>query len=773
MISPYTTMSEFLDDGGVIENQESVTGFVLISEVRSGSCPEIIVRTYQIKDDKENTSECEQTITVDDKTAPDIGGLNSLIVYDRNEIPKAYTYVKEFEAAGGYVNDNNTIDEGSFLLLEENRRMVNGKEQIYRTYQVADSCGNANQCMHEIICSDTIAPKLTSPETLVVESRADVPKAFSTLDEFLSGGGKIDETTGIHIFELLTETSSGNCPEMIERTYQITDSCMNKSACIHSIVIDDQTAPLVTGGKELFVDESSDIPAAYVTLDDFITGGFSVSDNNQLDESSFKLLTEESKTNDGILTVTRSYQIADQCGNETVAEHSITRLNANALVMSAPDDFSVSCEADVPAAYHSYVEFTAAGGVVKSDCTLENSTFHLINTTTSGSDCSLSLTRTYQISNSCALSATSQQKIVIKDETPPILVCPEGSVVENDLSEMAAYQNLEEFIAAGGEASDNCSLDESGFVLLSEDIDYSVYPIVVTRIYQIFDDCGNSTTAKQYLKLVDTKPPLIGWSNSLKVASIEEAPVYFTIEEFIKDGGVVSDNLGIDSISFSLSDEDITSNPCPASVVRTYSVADIGGNITTYNHEIFVDDTMGPKVTFMGESVVNSLDEAPLAYLSIADISDEEILIQDNVQIDESSLMLLSEEIDTVSSPNTLKRTYSLADICGNLTSFTHVIFIDSAIGIDGLNPLENLNCIVYPNPNRGQFAIEFDSSNDIDLNIHLISSLGTVIDQRQVQLNSFKRKEEFNLHNLPGGVYHLVMYNGTNHISKSIIIQR
>ena len=44
-----------------------------------------------------------------------------------------------------------------------------------------------------------------------------------------------------------SQTSSGTCPLVITRTYVITDACGNSATVTHTINVDDNTAPVITG----------------------------------------------------------------------------------------------------------------------------------------------------------------------------------------------------------------------------------------------------------------------------------------------------------------------------------------------------------------------------------------------------------------------------------------------------------------------------------------------------------------------------------------------
>lgn len=87
--------------------------------------------------------------------------------------------------------------------------------------------------------------------------------------------------------------------------------------------------------------------------------------------------------------------------------------------------------------------------------------------------------------------------ITVNDNVPPIIVSPPNITGVQCSSEVPApYANFSQFIAAGGEATDNCS----GAVVITL-FGESIVPgdcanrYVLTRVYQAMDVCGNTATA--------------------------------------------------------------------------------------------------------------------------------------------------------------------------------------------------------------------------------------------------------------------------------------
>ena len=111
--------------------------------------------------------------------------------------------------------------------------------------------------------------------------------------------------------------------------------------------------------------------------------------------------------------------------------------------------------------------------------------------------------------------------IEVSDTTKPVIAtCPPALVIEgcttNDISNggltALAYSETSvtvteaEFIAEGGDASDNCG---GALVYSYVDVSTGACPIAVTRTWTVTDACGNFITCDQSIEIDDTTPPTL------------------------------------------------------------------------------------------------------------------------------------------------------------------------------------------------------------------------------------------------------------------------
>jgi len=83
-------------------------------------------------------------------------------------------------------------------------------------------------------------------------------------------------------------------------------------------------------------------------------------------------------------------------------------------------------------------------------------------------------------------------------------------------------------------------------------------------------------------------------------------------------------------------------------------------------------------------------------------------------------------------------------------------------------NELENLS--VYPNPNNGEFNIEFNPTSGEDISIEVYDIRGRYI-YSNIYSNVSRFEEVIRLNNAQSGVYLLTIADGTQKVTKKIIV--
>ncbi|WP_174435335.1 SprB repeat-containing protein, partial [Psychroserpens damuponensis] len=173
---------------------------------------EIITRTWTATDDCGNTMSSNQTITIEDKTAPTLNIPADATV----ECTASYNPSETGNATGtdncGSVNISysDTSDTG-----------CGNSETITRTWVATDECGNTTALDQIITIEDNIAPSLNIPNDITVE-------CGDSIDPSTTGTATGSDNCGAVAISY-TDTANTNCgnSETITRTWTATDDCGN------------------------------------------------------------------------------------------------------------------------------------------------------------------------------------------------------------------------------------------------------------------------------------------------------------------------------------------------------------------------------------------------------------------------------------------------------------------------------------------------------------------------------------------------------------------
>jgi len=366
------------------------------------------------------------------------------------------------------------------------------------TYTVtANLVGCTNSDQMTITVSPSIAA-ITCPAALTASCDIAERPAYTSFNEFIAAGGSatipengvIDSTS----FTLLSEVSDGNsCPETVTRTYQIADTCGVTVTGTQIIIINDLVAPTGTAPGAITVQCIGEVPASDVdlitdavdncTVTPIVTHAGDVSDLGTCPE-----------------VITRTYNIADACGNNIDVTQLITIQDDTAPTGTAPADITVHCIANLPAADVSLITNAA------DNCTANPTVTHAGDVSDLGT-CPEVITRTYNIADACGNNIDVTQLITIQDDTDPTASNPVPLTVE--CLSLVPVPNT----GVVTDAADNCTaIPTVAFVSESSDAN-TCNGEVITRVYSVTDDCGNSIDVTHTIT-VDSYTPVFTVSST-------------------------------------------------------------------------------------------------------------------------------------------------------------------------------------------------------------------------------------------------------------------
>ncbi len=501
------------------------------------------------------------------------------------------------------------------------------------------------------------------------------------------------------VFDEVNNAASG-CGT-ITRTWVATDNCGNTLTHAQTITVVDTNDPIISGPPSRTI-EACNVAVAFstagllpysptaseITLAELQAEGegADASDNCSLDYITYQ------DTLDGSCPwiVTRTYTAFDECGNQATApqQFTITIDDTTPPTASNPTPINVECAADVPTPNIAVVTDEA------DDCGAPVVAW--VDDVSDGETCPEVITRTYSVTDACGNSITVTQLITINDDILPTITCPGSLTAVCDISEHPAYADFAAFQAAGGSASDNCDIDESSFILLSEVSDNNTCPEVVTRTYQIADLCGNVQTCTQTIIIHDTEAPAVSIPDPIELEACtstdihtvaggsalaySETVVTISLAQLNTEGITSTDNCVIASITYQDASDGET---CPETITRTFTVTDACNNSSSVTQTITIGDTTNPVISCPDPQTVPADWEQTYGTVTLShpNVSDN---CTTEADLNLSWVMTgATEAIGTgvISSPypfniGTTTVTYTVEDACGNTAQCQFVITI-------------------------------------------------------------------------------------------------
>ncbi|MEX1190973.1 MAG: PKD domain-containing protein, partial [Brumimicrobium sp.] len=191
--------------------------------------------------------------------------------------------------------------------------------------------------------------------------------------------------------------------------------------------------------------------------------------------------------------ITRTYRIEDDCGNFIEVDQEITINDDIDPAGTAPADVAVQCIGDVPAE-----DINDVTGV-SDNCTANPTVTHVGDVSDNGT-CPEIITRTYRIEDDCNNFIEVDQTITINDDTDPTASNPAGITVECATDVPAADPTVVT------DAADNCTANPT-VTHVGDVSDGNVCDgEVITRTYQVEDDCGNFIEVEQTITIDSYTP---------------------------------------------------------------------------------------------------------------------------------------------------------------------------------------------------------------------------------------------------------------------------
>ena len=564
-------------------------------------CTYQVVRMWMATDGC-NITYVDQIINVHDTIDPEFNNLPENDSVECGSLPTSFVVT-----ASDNCDDNVQVD----FSFEDSGSGCNLTRTF--TFTATDDCGNMISAIRVFSVYDNEDPILIGvPANDTVECD-EIPSAPA-----VTASDNCDEYVPVTVTEQTTE----GCPYTITRTWTATDDCNNSVSATQILTVVDTTYPTLIGVPADMTLECDQIaPEAVVTAAD------NCDDDMVVSHSAY--------TTDLVCgsIFTRTWSVTDDCGNTTTATQVITFEDTTDPYVTAgvPAELTIECDEQVPSYLPEFAD--------NCDDTLTVTAISGINNLNA---CGYDIERAWTATDDCGNAITVYQVIHIIDSTLPELVnVPANTTVECDAVPAPAAVS----------ATDNCSTATVDF----EESATVGCPYTITRTWTATDECGNQSIASQTILVVDTTYPVLIGVPADDTVECSNIPAAASVDA----NDNCADNLFVD-----YNEEFVPGDSCTYTLVRTWSVTDDCGNMTSASQTLTVTDTIDPILVNVPANDTVECDAIPAA----ANVNGSDNC-DDNVTV-------VMEETATEGCPYTITRTWTATDNCGNSVSASQVLTV-------------------------------------------------------------------------------------------------
>ncbi|WP_412984808.1 gliding motility-associated C-terminal domain-containing protein [Pontimicrobium sp. IMCC45349] len=439
------------------------------------------------------------------------------------------------------------------------------------------------------------------------------------------------------VYTVYTKDSNGcEDPSPIQITISTIDTEDPVITALTPITIegcDENDITALTARYPFSLTQSNDIQDTYITT------GYTASDDTEI--SSITYIDVITPNSNCPLVITRTYTIADTCGNTSTATQTITVVDTTAPTISAPADVTVECGDDTSSASNG----TATGSDTCGDVTISES-----DATVDNCGNTQTITRTWTATDDCGNTSTATQTITVVDTTAPAISAPADVTVECGDDTSSASTG----VATGSDTCGDVTISESDAT-----VDNCGNTQTITRTWTATDDCGNTSTATQTITVVDTTAPAISAPADVTVECGDDTSSAST--------GIATGSDTCGDVTISESDATVDNCGNTQTITRTWTATDDCGNTSTATQTITVVDTTAPTISAPADVTVECGDDTSSASTGTATGSDT----CGDVTISESDTT-----VDNCGNTQTITRTWTATDDCGNTSTATQTITV-------------------------------------------------------------------------------------------------
>ena len=581
------------------------------TDVPLGDCAGSYMRLWRAFDGCGNQALESTTVTIIDDTPPVMTQFPEDTSVNCDEVPElsADDIVYSDICSAVNVTYTETSIEGS----------CENSYTLLRTWLLTDACGNSSEWTWTITVTDNEGPQLIG-----VPEDASINCGDEVSDAVVIATDNCDSEVAVSL-EATTETA--DCGYLFIRTWTATDACGNSTQASQTIAVNDQADPVFT-----FVPADINLACTNgTTIDDLPIA-------EATDDCSVVIVTFEDvalggNCGNGLL---RTFTATDGCGNTATAEQLISFSDETPPVFTfVPENIEVPCGGD----------YELADATAEDNCSSVSITFE----DAPGVGCAGSFIRTFTATDGCGNTATATVSVLFTDDEAPVVIsAPLDITVNCDAVPTAEDANLE--------YSDNCgsvNVDYTENIFTSDECDGNY---VISRTWNLADECGNATSVTWTITVVDnTMPTLIGVPENVSINCGDE------ITEAVV---IATDNCDGD-VTVALSAETFPSQ-CGYVFIRRWTATDDCGNEASATQVITLADVLPPVFTFVPADITVNCGDG------IADLEIEPAIASDDCTL----VQVTFEDEDTGDGLGSFVRTWTATDGCNNSVTATTSVMV-------------------------------------------------------------------------------------------------
>jgi uncharacterized protein affecting Mg2+/Co2+ transport len=611
--------------------------------------------TCTARDASGNTNSCTFDVTIEDVLPPDFNN-NSVIdacdaqnpyvlTNDTGQCYSTFTFVKPTAmdscCTSSVPVSVSAIDENGFI-ISLTEFTTNGVDYVSGQFPVTcvrsnvitstanDGRGNSAQHQCPVFVLDTEPPMIACPSNQTV--------GCTNGPVFYMGPTASDNCTNLTV-SCTPTNGSFLAVGMYTVTCLATDGCGgNTNSCFFMLNVVDATPPAISCPTNVTVECGQ-------STDPSSIGTATATDNC---DSNPTVTHSDATSGTCTQTITRTWFATDNASNTTQCVQIITVKDTVAPTITAcPTNQTVQCDADVPPVNTALVSASDAC----SSVTIAHAGDVVTGT------CPKTVTRTYTAKDVCGNTASCVQTITVNDTTKPTITCP-ATVTTNTAASVCYATGV---VLGGATASDNCSSN----VTVVSNAPTQFVKGTNSVVWTATDSCNNSSTCTQKVIVVDNqKPVLSGCPSNLTVQCYSAVPAAATV--------TASDNCDPSVVvNFSVTQSNPGSS-CNNTITRTWTATDSSGNTASCSQTITVNDATKP--------VLSGVPAAATYFCLSAVPAAPTVTATDNCGGSVTVSYNQTQSNPGSSCNNTITRTWTATDSCGNTTTSNQVIIVNDII---------------------------------------------------------------------------------------------